>query len=547
MKGCYVRSSLIIVLLATLFLTACATHTALPVTEEGAALSAKRWQVSMTTDDGKTLYATVWQPKLAVGETAPLLLHTHGFGLKRMKRRANLYATLLASGIAAKQMWQEGYWVISWDQRGHGGSDDKIHLMAMDKEVQDVTTLLDWAEEQLPNLSYDEEGIMVGMIGESYGGGVQLLASVQEPRLRALIPIATWYDLEFALAPAEVPKGGWLRVLKLLGDWVNPRKLSPEVRAGFVAAKKGEVSEQVRELLDQSQMSMHCAEGHGSQANMLLVQGFRDVLFTPSHSLAMQQCAQESGQQTNVILVRDAHLLPGRQWSSQLPGWALDKKLYCGDEPVKLITVMKEWLNHELRHASAPELPSICVSPKNWGLALQEWPTEYEAIALAPVELNGKRSKRRTIWTSPQRWGAGLRSKAALAAQYDTPTDSGRQPAFWPLHTATEQEVLVGTPKVELRSSSAEVEKVMLALVKRSAGSAKWKPVHEQEQPVWVGEESGLPEIAVRLQPGDQLGLQAYSGSPQYRGTTLNYGAHNKISGEMYLPAVLDVEVLSKK
>ena len=40
----------------------------------------------MTTDESITLSFTVYQAALKAGSTAPLILHTHGFGLSRMKR-----------------------------------------------------------------------------------------------------------------------------------------------------------------------------------------------------------------------------------------------------------------------------------------------------------------------------------------------------------------------------------------------------------------------------------------------------------------------------
>jgi cephalosporin-C deacetylase-like acetyl esterase len=33
------------------------------------------------------------------------------------------------------------------------------------------------------------------MIGESYAGGVQYIASALDVRLQAIVPITTWYDI----------------------------------------------------------------------------------------------------------------------------------------------------------------------------------------------------------------------------------------------------------------------------------------------------------------------------------------------------------------
>ena len=44
------------------------------------------------------------------------------------------------------------------------------------------------------------------MIGESYAGGVQYIASALDPRLQAIVPITTWYDIVDSLVPNGVSK-----------------------------------------------------------------------------------------------------------------------------------------------------------------------------------------------------------------------------------------------------------------------------------------------------------------------------------------------------
>src|SRR5690606_30532485 len=205
-------------------------RTSLPPLDDDA-LSAKRYQVEITAHDGERIGATVWQPELAPGADAPLVLHTHGFGIQRMDGLFGLYENIIPSGKIARELWKQGAWVITWDQRGHGDSGGIINVMDPDKEVRDVTTLLDWAEKNIPRLRRDAgNDILVGMVGESYGGGVQLLASVKDSRIDAIVPITTWYDLPTSLAPQDVPKGGWIRMLYLIGDWWNFRKLHPYLR-----------------------------------------------------------------------------------------------------------------------------------------------------------------------------------------------------------------------------------------------------------------------------------------------------------------------------
>lgn len=158
-------------------------------------LKQRYFQAKTITSDGTIIAFTVYQPHLKAGQTAPLLLHTHGFGLSRMKRpELSLYGFLLPTGQVAKTAWKNGYWVISYDQRGHGNSQGKIRLTDPEKEAQDVISIMNWAEKNLPQLAQNQNGVRTGMIGESYAGGVQYIASAIDPRLQAIVPITTWHD-----------------------------------------------------------------------------------------------------------------------------------------------------------------------------------------------------------------------------------------------------------------------------------------------------------------------------------------------------------------
>ena len=43
----------------------------------------------------------------------------------------------------------------------------------------------------------------VGMIGGSYGGQIQYAVARQDPRIDAIIPMITWNDLTYSLAPGN--------------------------------------------------------------------------------------------------------------------------------------------------------------------------------------------------------------------------------------------------------------------------------------------------------------------------------------------------------
>ena len=508
-----------------------------PTIATDAPLEARRYQVVIKAHDGGDIAATLWQPALPAGQTAPLMLHTHGFGLQRMDGGLDLYS-LLPTGQIAKQMWHEGYWLLTWDQRGHGGTDGVIDVMNPDLEVRDLTTLLDWAEQNIPRLSRDaDDDIQVGMVGESYGGGIQLMGTMLDDRIDAVVPMTTWYNLETALAPGDVPKGGWIKALKLMGDWVNFRKLNPPLREAFKKAMAGEMDAQVREDYASHSMAYYCNKGMAPGANALLIQGFRDVLFDVDQALETRDCFARNDRDVTLIVQQGGHLLPLEQHSPSMPIWYLEKELHCGDKPLNSNQVAVDWLKSELADTPPPALPPVCVSTGKRGVALNDWPATYETLPLAPVTLSGHRSGSWTLWTGMTDWLSGWRTEAGLSKRFAVAHDAGIRPAFIPLHTASTDEYRVGTPQVHLTAD--DNGPVLAALVKREAGKARLSLVNDQLAPLPLNADSTLPPMAVSLSAGDQLGLVLFSRHPQFNTRELNFGEATQVSGTLSLPVTM--------
>lgn len=529
-----------LILLALLgLLAACSARTSLPPMDERP-LKAKRYQITVTAHDGGHIGATVWQPALAEGATAPLVMHTHGFGLKRMDGRVGLYENVIPSGLIAQDLWKQGFWLITWDQRGHGSTDGLINVMDPEKEVRDVSTLLDWVEQNISRLARDETGeIRVGMIGESYGGGVQLLASVKEPRIDAIVPITTWYNITETLAPADVPKGGWIRVLYLMGDWWNFRKLHPYLRDNFSLAREGIVEEALKERYASHGLSHYCERDEQRSVDALIVQGFRDVLFDVSQGLQGRDCLLRAGGDVRLIVQSGGHLLPMEQYSSSTPVWYWEKWLHCNGEKQRTNAVVGNWLAAKLNDAEPPVLPQVCLSMDDWGVALNDWPALHQEVAFDSVRLQGRRSGNYRWLTAPADWVMGFRTRRSLADRFAEPRDGRIRPAFVPLYTAEGAEKRFGTPVVQLNADVSEPGPVLAALAVRRAGSARPRPVNNQMTPVRPGVEASLPPMAVDLRDGDQLGLMLFSRHPQFNTLLMDFGDGVDFSGKVQLPASL--------
>jgi len=160
-------------------------------------------------NDGTTcvVNADIYKPDgTSPSNPAPAILTTNGFG--GSKDDSNESA--IGRGFV-----KEGYVVLAYSGLGFGGSGCKIHLDDPDWDGRAGTQLVDVLAGQKP-LTYTGTGKSarihyvaqnapgdprVGMIGGSYGGEIQYAVAEQDTRVDALIPIITWNDLAYSLAP----------------------------------------------------------------------------------------------------------------------------------------------------------------------------------------------------------------------------------------------------------------------------------------------------------------------------------------------------------
>jgi ABC-2 type transport system ATP-binding protein len=145
----------------------------------------------------------------------PAILTTNGFGGSKDDQAA------MAAQFAA-----QGYVVLSYSGLGFGGSGCPIELDDPDWDgaaASQLVTFLgggaaaadgtkvnyvthDFTAHDGLHYAFDPR---VGMIGGSYGGEVQFAAAAQDPRIDTIVPIVTWNDLSYSLAPnnAGLPAG----------------------------------------------------------------------------------------------------------------------------------------------------------------------------------------------------------------------------------------------------------------------------------------------------------------------------------------------------
>jgi predicted acyl esterase len=120
----------------------------------------------------------------------PAVLTTNGFGGSKADQAP-----------LAKYLAPRGYVVLSYSGLGFGGSGCNIELDDPDWDGKAASQLISFLGRQPEIVKDGPDDPRVGMIGGSYGGGVQFSTASIDRRLDTIVPVITWNDLAYSLAP----------------------------------------------------------------------------------------------------------------------------------------------------------------------------------------------------------------------------------------------------------------------------------------------------------------------------------------------------------
>lgn len=549
------------------------TETPPPITSEGRA--GVNYNVYLESDvDGETIAFTVMEPAfVAEGLTAALILHSHGYSGSRIREPAgDAYVNALHA---------EGFGALSLDERGNGESGGTVRILDPAFEGQDWLQVLDWAEENLPWLRYenaaDEEvskesigaNPVMGAVGGSYGGGFQHLiyALDSKHRLDAIAPDITWNDLRYSLMPGGVFKSMWATLLAGLGS-APPNTQDQEVQEGLIQGQTtNSLDDEKLALLYRNSLASHCAgendftaPGGLRRIDAFYSQSAQDTLFNYNDAQRNFDCVAGFGGDVRMYVKSGGHGLDNGDGSQ-----------VCGG--LGRVDATVAWYREKLLHqaGAADIIPEIC---------LQLGATQGDSITPASVTTGGTAV---AVAESPVTYGPGslntLADMIALVAGFagDNPLEPltsipaslvsglaglsggnlGRQEIVVYDAANDGANVLAGVPTFEITAtvpgggcaafavSTPADPIIFVGLGVRDGAGGTIRTLHSQMMPVRGCKTAELTELVgvfERIEATEQIILIMQGDfSPQYLGNASAIAGSINVSGTLNLPLLGDI------
>ncbi|EHB57569.1 X-Pro dipeptidyl-peptidase domain protein [Mycolicibacterium rhodesiae JS60] len=229
-----------------------------------------------------TLISVNWFPKLGLtgSDTAPTILDGPGLATPGQTDPYTQYGIGgLTPGVS---LLRENYNVVSWDPRGEFASGGVLQLDNPFFEGRDVSAILNWVAGLDNSLIDGPNDPRVGMVGGSYGGGIQLTSAATDPRIDAIVPGISWNSLNNSLYPDGSFKTSYASLL-LLSLVLSNARINNQIYLGIITGD-------LIGLLSQTAQAVLSSSGPTSLLNQLkapalLIQGTVDVLFTLQQSI----------------------------------------------------------------------------------------------------------------------------------------------------------------------------------------------------------------------------------------------------------------------
>lgn len=482
--------------------------------------------VMLTSFDGTKIYVHFMPASgLRAGKVAPTILEGPGLG---MPGSTSLEVTPLdgiltdaLGAVGVGTLRHAGYNVVTWDPRGEYRSGGVLQLDSADYEAKDVSAIVSWLATQ-PEAQLDSPGDpRFGMVGASYGGGIQWVTAATDHRVDAIVPSISWNTLNTSLYKSAAFKSGWgtLLTAALLLTGVRP---NPAI---YPASVQGALTG----VLTDAQQALLAERGPAAllgsvTAPTLIIQGTVDTLFSLQEAQA-NAAALGAGVPTKTVWFCGGHGLCTNNLFDPTDGQVVtDATLNWLARYVKGQDVSTgptfEWVDQRGQYYSSNP------DPKNAGAPIVASSGRAGVLPLVPL-----------VFGSGPLFGVlpiGA-TKAANAFNVAIP----------PVTTTT---YVVGAPQVTLTYSGTGTSRHVFAqLVDDSTGAV----LGNQATPIPVTLDGktrtlsiSLEPVAQTLRPGQTLTLQLVASTANYE----NFGAFGalKVSSlQVSLPTIADAVAVS--
>lgn len=199
-----------------------------------------------------------------------------------------------------------GYNVITWDARGTFDSGGVLQINNPFWEGRDASAIISWAVSSgnpaLSQIAMESPGDpLLGMVGGSYAGGIQLIATgTPDRRVDAIVPSLAWNSLNTSLYPSNTFKSSWATLL--LGKLAaGGARLNSQIYAGILMGD-------LLGFLSSSSQAFLADSGPTILVNniavpTLFVQGTADGLFTLEQAVVNAQQIATANPQVPVKMV----------------------------------------------------------------------------------------------------------------------------------------------------------------------------------------------------------------------------------------------------
>lgn len=255
--------------------------------------------------DGAKIYVHFMPAKgLAAGESAPTVLNGPGLGLPgatTLDLKVDSFLPYDVIGVGALR--EAGYNVVTWDPRGEWRSQGRMQLQSPDFEGRDMSHIISWLA-TLSEVAKDGDDPRIGMVGASYGGGIQLATAAIDKRVDAIVPTIAWNSLTDVLFPTQSVRSGWATLLTSVLVLTLSRPHERILPAAIVGILTGRASQSDIDLLNDRGYADRIGD---ITAPTLLVHGTVDTLFTLAQADTNAKALIEAGTTTKVLWYCGGH------------------------------------------------------------------------------------------------------------------------------------------------------------------------------------------------------------------------------------------------